>query len=272
MKSVLPTVRESITSDILRQKVLWTGKYVLIFSFAMIGSYGSSRSLGTLFITVFLLFISGHANPFHPTPVTLPFQTLMASQNTTLYFGYGSNLWLNQMAMRCPSSRYLGIARLPKHRWQIYSRGYANVVSSSADYVYGLVYALTPENEEHLDGNEGVPFAYNKETLHAEVWYAGTKGVKAPIDVEAREADEVRGVLVYVNRNDTKEAKPKTEYIYRMNRGIDDAIKVGVPETYIEKYLRKYIPKEEENSAMQSQRTLARALKQAADFRDERQD
>jgi hypothetical protein len=34
----------------------------------------------------------------------------------TLYFGYGSNLWLHQMQLRCPTSQYLGVARLPNYR------------------------------------------------------------------------------------------------------------------------------------------------------------
>jgi hypothetical protein len=46
----------------------------------------------------------------------------------TLYFGYGSNLWLHQMQLRCPTSQYLGVARLPNYRWIINDRGYANVV------------------------------------------------------------------------------------------------------------------------------------------------
>lgn len=31
----------------------------------------------------------------------------------TLYFGYGSNLWIDQMNRRCPESRYVGIGLLP---------------------------------------------------------------------------------------------------------------------------------------------------------------
>ncbi|OJD31688.1 aig2-like protein [Diplodia corticola] len=72
----------------------------------------------------------------------------------TLYFAYGSNLWLDQMRRRCPSSTYLGIGRLSNNsssnntstssstnpnpnpnahpnrgwRWIINERGFANVV------------------------------------------------------------------------------------------------------------------------------------------------
>ena len=79
----------------------------------------------------------------------------------TLYFGYGSNLWQEQMALRCPGSQFVGIGRLAKYRWMINSRGYANVapctVGTEEEEVWGLIYTLTSEDEDRLDVNEGVP-------------------------------------------------------------------------------------------------------------------
>jgi hypothetical protein len=37
----------------------------------------------------------------------------MTSDTKTLYFGYGSNLWKQQMDRRCPENKFLGTARLP---------------------------------------------------------------------------------------------------------------------------------------------------------------
>jgi gamma-glutamylcyclotransferase len=76
---------------------------------------------------------------------------------STIYFGYGSNLWLEQMAKRCPSSKLLGLAKLDKWLWIISQRHYANIVASPDDHVYGLVFELTPEDEDELDVYEGVP-------------------------------------------------------------------------------------------------------------------
>lgn len=96
----------------------------------------------------------------------------MAESSPTIYFGFGSNLWLDQMRTRCPTSTYLGVARLNDYKWIINDRGYANVVSSPsanssekkyAHTVFGLVYALLPTDESRLDRNEGVPHAYTKE-------------------------------------------------------------------------------------------------------------
>uniref|UniRef100_A0A0D2Y0V7 gamma-glutamylcyclotransferase n=1 Tax=Fusarium oxysporum (strain Fo5176) TaxID=660025 RepID=A0A0D2Y0V7_FUSOF len=64
----------------------------------------------------------------------------MSDLPAQLYFAYGSNLWLQQMASRCPESYYVGRAVLLDHRWQINSRGFANVIPCSGYNVHGLVY------------------------------------------------------------------------------------------------------------------------------------
>lgn len=42
-------------------------------------------------------------------------ETLESKQ--TLYFGYGSNVWLDQMNRRCPENKYIGTAVL--HDWYL---------------------------------------------------------------------------------------------------------------------------------------------------------
>jgi len=166
--------------------------------------------------------------------------------NATLYFGYGSNLWQHQMQQRCPTSKYLGIARLNGYRWIINERGYANVVKiakdadekhSYKDEVWGLVYSLQAEDEEDLDGNEGVPIAYTKEDLEVDFWRA-RDGKKPKVTEKPQQVE----MLVYINRKQVTSDKPKHEYIYRMNMGIKDAVKEGMPEKYVEQVIRKFIP------------------------------
>jgi len=36
---------------------------------------------------------------------------------TKTYFGYGSNLWQDQMARRCPASPFTGVGRLRGYQW-----------------------------------------------------------------------------------------------------------------------------------------------------------
>ncbi|ACH38884.1 hypothetical protein Gbem_1870 [Citrifermentans bemidjiense Bem] len=71
------------------------------------------------------------------------------------YFAYGSNLWLKQMRSRCPGCRTIGAGVLIGYRWIITTRGYASVVRSVADVVFGTVYALSEEDEGRLDHSRG---------------------------------------------------------------------------------------------------------------------
>ncbi|RVD85565.1 uncharacterized protein DFL_003885 [Arthrobotrys flagrans] len=122
---------------------------------------------------------------------------------TKPYFAYGSNLWLDQMVRRCPTSPYTSIARLPNYRWLISERGYANIVRSPGDEVWGMLYDLTPPDEASLDRYEGVPKSYTKEMIPVEL----TNG--------------------------------REEYIQRMSCAIKDGVRKGIPASYVEMYLLK---------------------------------
>jgi len=187
----------------------------------------------------------------------------MAKSQQTLYFGYGSNIWLHQMSLRCPTSKYIGVARLPNFRWIINSRGYANVVASaSSDEVYGLVYSLAPSDEAQLDINESVPHAYTKETMKANLWVSK---IGEPVDVAAGGTGKAAAdLLVYIDRHRTADDAPKKEYIHRMNMGIKDALKRGVPEEYVDQVIRRFIPKQCEPGMEEL------ANRQALRFEDER--
>ena len=212
----------------------------------------------------------------------------------TIYFGYGSNLWQHQMQLRCPDSQYLGVARLDNHTWLINDRGYANVVeqqqqqgttaaqvalelhphpqlqavlapSSPSPFpaVYGLVYALTPADEARLDINEGVPTAYTKAYLACAFWPGDAD---SHVDVEHGGAPppETRDMLVYIDRQRTTAGAPRDEYVYRMNRGIEDAVARGVPGGSVEGVLGRCFP---EAGAGAEVRGFAET--QALRFRDE---
>lgn len=101
----------------------------------------------------------------HNPPTILPI-----CYRPKVYFAYGSNLHLRQMANRCPESRLLGIGRLWGYWWQINERGYANVVEHIASHVDGICYLPNETDEAHLDINEGVGVgAYEKQILELEV-------------------------------------------------------------------------------------------------------
>lgn len=197
---------------------------------------------------------------------TLQYTLVMSAKNATVYFGYGSNLWKHQMVQRCPTSAYLGIARLEGYRWIINDRGYANVVEIPAkddeekrkDEVWGLVYSLQEEDERRLDVNEGVPITYTKENITTEYWPANN-GSKPNVTASPEEVK----MLVYIDRNRTEPDVPKKEYIYRMNMGIKDAVEEGMPEKYVDEVLRKFIPEKQDEGV------IAFAHRQAVFFEDE---
>ena len=174
------------------------------------------------------------------------------------------------MLQRCPKSEYMGIARLNGYRWIINDRGYANVVENKADLaekrsasneVWGLVYRLQPDDEAGLDINEGVPVAYTKEDLLVEFWPARDSGKMAP-DMQDN-PQEVK-MLVYVDRKRVRPDKPRKEYIYRMNLGIKDALKEGMPREYVDGVMRMFIPDQEEDEEV-----AIFARQQALRFEDE---
>jgi gamma-glutamylcyclotransferase len=176
-------------------------------------------------------------------------------QPPRLYFAYGSNLSLGQMASRCPTSTYHSLALLHHYTWIIGPRGYANVIYSppsslspsyslsheslkgrekEEDRVYGLLYTLQPEDEALLDRAEGVPRAYTKHLLDVEIISGPGKGEKGVVKA-----------LVYVDEVRKGTGVCKEEYVGRMNRGIRDAVEKGMPKSYVENVLRKWVREED---------------------------
>lgn len=198
----------------------------------------------------------------------------------TLYFAYGSNLWLEQMARRCPSSYFVGRAILPDYRWQINERGFANVVPSPGHNVHGLVYELGSTSsvspgdigtdERRLDRNEGVHTgAYAKAYLPVmlyEAWQDLQTRTTALANSSTLSAlrrgrhtlgdspllnertPYVKKVLVYLSETYTREGDPREEYIDRINSGIVDAVAFGVPAAFVRTAIRPYVPPDRSSS------------------------
>ncbi len=173
------------------------------------------------------------------------------------------------------SAKPLAVAHLPNWTWIINQRGYANVVPPSLQLdsllskatttndvlpstgVYGLLYAMDPEDEQSLDIYEGVDVqrrpssvsesglplhmrpteqglgAYNK-------WYITVRVVKV-LDATVA-VDDIERVLVYVDELRIKESLPRDEYVLRMNKGIQEAMVLGLPEGWVDKVMRPFIP------------------------------
>lgn len=137
------------------------------------------------------------------------------------YFAYGSNLWLEQMRSRCPESRLVGRGRLDGYRWLITGRGYASIVVSSDDTVYGSVYLLSKTDERLLDRYEGVSQGhYRKEQVEVEV------------------EGELLRCLTYIDPVE-QPGQPQAEYVDRINSGLADA---KLPQEYVTGQIRRFVP------------------------------
>ena len=82
-----------------------------------------------------------------------------------LYFAYGSNLDLEQMAQRCPAAEIGGPVRLENYALRFRGSGFATVAPKKGSTVHGLVWKITPNCEQSLDRYEGYPRHYTKETV-----------------------------------------------------------------------------------------------------------
>ena len=82
-----------------------------------------------------------------------------------LYFAYGSNLDLEQMAQRCPDAEIVGAVRLENYELRFRGSGFATVAPKKDCVVHGLLWKLTPKSEQALDRYEGYPRHYTKEQV-----------------------------------------------------------------------------------------------------------
>jgi len=143
------------------------------------------------------------------------------TEQTQYYFGYGSNLSKEQMAIRCPESKYYASGTLSGYSWLINTRGYASIKPSESDFVLGEIFTLSQQDVDYLDIYESVEEGmYLKSNLSVET-------SKGTIDC-----------LVYI-ASDSTPGIPQDEYIERINLGIKSA---NLPDDYVQKAIRPFIP------------------------------
>ena len=143
------------------------------------------------------------------------------TEQTQYYFGYGSNLSKEQMAIRCPESKYYASGTLSGYSWLINDRGYASIKPSESDFVLGEIFTLSQQDVDYLDIYESVEEGmYLKSILSVET-------SKGTIDC-----------LVYI-ASDSTPGIPQEEYIKRINLGIKSA---NLPDDYVQKAIRPFIP------------------------------
>lgn len=82
-----------------------------------------------------------------------------------IYFAYGSNMNLDQMAARCPSAQPLTEAWLDD--WRLQFRGVADIEEHKGESVPGALWRITPDCLRSLDRYEGWPRFYGRYAVTA---------------------------------------------------------------------------------------------------------
>ena len=87
-----------------------------------------------------------------------------------LYFAYGSNMNLNQMAFRCPDAEVIESVQVEGYRLAFRGGGVATILPEEGSRVEGVLWRVSADDERSLDRYEGL-----SETL----WKGGNQGAAA---------------------------------------------------------------------------------------------
>lgn len=102
------------------------------------------------------------------------------------YFAYGSNMNADQMNRRCLNAMKLGNAQIPCFRFAIDSAGVATIINTSKEeYVEGILWAISENDERNLDIYEGVSAGCYRKENHI-VFTNNSKPVEALIYISNR--------------------------------------------------------------------------------------
>lgn len=177
-------------------------------------------------------------------------------QFSCLYFGYGSNLSPRTIKQRCPDSLFISLARVSGWRWIINETGYANIIPGDPDdEVWGTLCFLSRRDEKALDESEGVPWLYEKIKL---------KVRRVPQDIAGLEWKDTEGeeleATVYVDAQRTTEGRVEREYVIWLRKAIEDAKACGMPDSYVDQYIRKHVPEVNDTSLSDQDIMMARTM------------
>ena len=133
-----------------------------------------------------------------------------------LTFSYGSNMDAKAMALRCPSAKMAGRARLPRHRVALLPDGFATVVRDARATAHGVLWDLSFADLAALDRYEG----------------SGYVKVSQPV---LREGSSLARALIYIGRPAGGSGRAPEDY---MTRIVAVAREVGLPRDHID-FLRR---------------------------------
>lgn len=105
---------------------------------------------------------------------------------TKIYAAYGSNMNLEQMAVRCPASKVIGTGVLEDYKLTFRGlyKGVANIEPCKGKEVPVVLWEITEDCEAALDMYEGYPRLYEKKEVKVKI---GSKVKKVMVYVMAEE-------------------------------------------------------------------------------------
>jgi gamma-glutamylcyclotransferase len=140
-----------------------------------------------------------------------------------LYFAYASNMNQAQMKRWCPGSRFVKTVRLEGHRFVYdgfsvpWDGAVGNIVTAATEHVWGAIFDITERDRLTLDAFEGYPRSYERK------------------EAEVRDVDgKIYRAMTYF-RTGRALGKPHPDYEKVV---LDGAKECGLPEDYVDKYLR----------------------------------
>ncbi|KAF7295381.1 hypothetical protein MIND_01077700 [Mycena indigotica] len=141
------------------------------------------------------------------------------------------------MDTRCPGNTLLGVAFLRDWRWIINTRGYATIVPSPDSVVYALLYTPPRRTRPRSTATRASRGRHVKSRRTPSRSSAPTGHTAPPSTRSCMSMCSAR-----------KRARPKPEYVHRINSGICGGCGPGVPEEYVRECLRPFIPEEQEKA------------------------
>ncbi len=138
-----------------------------------------------------------------------------------LYFAYGSNINLDQMAQRCPEAEVVGPVTLPDHELLFRYSGVATIRPKKDSVVHGLLWNISPRDERSLDYYEGFPTLYDKQQ----------------VEVQDMDGNAIPVMAYVMTRERSREPAPPPEFYYE---GIKEGfVQNGLPVEALEQSLRQ---------------------------------
>lgn len=131
-----------------------------------------------------------------------------------LYIAYGSNMNLEQMALRCPEAKLVSSALMSGYELQF--KFHATIEPNPDSKVPILLWQLSKSDEQHLDRYEGFPKYYRKETRLFDF-----------------RGETVEGMM-YIMNGDKPLQAPSEQYYNTILQGYKSA---GLDTSYLEKAL-----------------------------------